>query len=163
MCLCVCTCDVSPTPLSGLLPGGAGTRLGLCVHICLISKSFRIVCAVSVRSGISCYIILKKTIAIRRRLSNSSTLVCVCAANTYPLPVLRLKIDLFLNDLSAPQSSRLEDRRVYSTNCSPGLPGALLPPASRTRGCAQPSSVPFRVQMVASARARQETLVHSVG
>lgn len=33
-------------------------------------------------------------------------------ANAYLLPVLRLKIDLFLNDLSAPQSSRLGDGRT---------------------------------------------------
>lgn len=156
VCLCVCMCDVSPTPLSGL-PPCTGTHLHLCVHICLRSGTYRIVCAVSVSSCISCCIILKKTIAIKHRLSNSSTFVFVRTANAYPLPLLCLKIDLFLNDLSAPQSSRLEDRRVYGTNCSPGLRGALSPPHSCTRGCTQPPSIPFRVQMVASACARQET------
>lgn len=80
----------------------------------------------------------------------------VRTANADPLPVLCLKIDLFLNDLPAPQSSRLEDRRVYSTNCSPGLPEALSPPPSCTCGCARPASIPFRVQMAAGACSRDK-------
>lgn len=87
--------DVSPKPLSGLLPGTAGTHLDLFVLICLRSGSYRIVCVVSVSSSISCYIIWKTTIAIKHRLSNSSTLIFVRTANAYPLPVLCLKIDLF--------------------------------------------------------------------
>lgn len=67
------------------------------------------------------------------------TPVSVRTANAYPLPVLCLKIDLFLNDRSAPQSSRLEDRRVYGTSCSPGLarsPLASTLAHTHTRGCA---------------------------
>lgn len=88
--------------------------------------------------------------------THTHTHVFVRTANADPLPVLCLKIDLFLNDLSAPQSSRLEDRRVYSTNCSPGLPEALSPPPLRTCGCARPASNPFRVQMAAGACSRDK-------
>lgn len=65
-CVCVCVCDVSLTPLWGLPSGTAGAHLDLCVPTCLRSGSYRIVWAVSVSSSISCYIILKKTIAIKQ-------------------------------------------------------------------------------------------------
>lgn len=41
--------------------------------------------------------------------------------------------------------------KTGACNCSPGLPESLSPPPLHTCGCAHPPSIPFRVQMAASA------------
>ncbi len=58
-------------------------------------------------------------------------------AHAYPLPISCLKIDLFLNDLSASQSSRLQDRHVHGVKCSPSSEelslSSLYPPPPHHR------------------------------